>query len=438
LGSEGVEVVLVSEFGQPEGTNRVSELKLQGKTYDIPQQLMWDAWRKVNKNGGSGGVDGVSIEQFEENLKGNLYKLWNRMSSGSYFPGPVRAVEIPKKNGTRVLGIPNVVDRIAQTVAVLVLEPEVEPVFHDDSYGYRPGRSPEDAVRVCRERCWKKDWVVDLDVKAFFDSVSWELMLKAVARHTDQKWVLMYVQRWLQAPMLKPDGSLVARVQGTPQGGPISPLIANIFLHYGFDLWMVREFPTVQFERFADDVVVHCATERQARRVCEAIGSRMVEIGLVLHPDKTKIVYCKDSRRRQIFELVAFTFCGYTFRPRKSFSKKDRKAFTNFLPAVAAEKLTDMSHRVASWRLHRRTASTLEDLAQVINPIVRGWLNYFTAFYSSEVIPLCKRIDRHLVRWARRKYKRLERHPERAFAWLKEVRKRAPRLFAHWEVRYSL
>jgi len=318
------------------------------------------------------------------------------------------------------------------------LEPEVEPVFHDDSYGYRPGRSPEDAVRMCRERCWKKDWVVDLDVKAFFDSVSWELMLKAVARHTDQKWILLYVQRWLQAPMLMPDGSLAERVQGTPQGGPISPLIANIFLHYGFDLWMAREFPTVQFERFADDVVVHCATERQARRVREAIGSRMVEIGLELHPGKTKIVYCKDSRRRQVFELVAFTFCGYTFRPRKSFNKKGREAFTNFLPAVAPEKLTDMSHRVASWRLHRRTTLTLNEIAQDVNPAIRGWLNYFTTFYTSAVIPLGKRIDRHLVRWARRKYKRLERHPERAYAWLKEVRERAPRLFAHWEVRYSL
>ena len=264
----------------------MSEPKLQGKSYDIPKQLVWKAWLKVRSKGGAAGADGVTISQYEENVKNNLYKLWNRMSSGSYFPGPVRAVEIPKKGGTRVLGIPNVVDRIAQTVAVLVIEPNAEQVFHDDSYGYRPGRSPEDAVGMCRERCWKKDWVVDLDVKAFFDSVSWELMLKAVARHTDQKWVLLYVERWLKALMLMPDGSLVARVKGTPQGGPISPLIANIFLHYGFDSWMVREYPGVQFERFADDVVVHCVTERQARQVREAIGRRMVDIGLELHPDK--------------------------------------------------------------------------------------------------------------------------------------------------------
>jgi len=196
----------------------VSEPRLQSKSYDIPKQLVWDAWLKVRSNGGAAGADGVTIEQFGVDVKNRLYKLWNRMSSGSYFPGPVRAVEIPKKGGTRILGIPNVVDRIAQTVAVMVLEPNVERVFHKDSYGYRPGRSPQQAVGVCRERCWKKDWVVDLDVKAFFDSVPWELMLKAVACHTDQKWVLLYVERWLKAPMLMPDGNLVARTRGTPQG----------------------------------------------------------------------------------------------------------------------------------------------------------------------------------------------------------------------------
>jgi RNA-directed DNA polymerase len=390
----------------------------------------------VRSKGGAAGADGVTIPQFEENVKNNLYKLWNRMSSGSYFPGPVRAVEIPKKGGTRVLGIPNVVDRIAQTVAVLVVEPNAEQVFHDDSYGYRPKRSPEDAVGVCRERCWKKDWVVDLDVKAFFDSVSWELMLKAVARHTDQKWVLLYVERWLKAPMLMPDGTMATRVKGTPQGGPISPLIANIFLHYGFDLWMTREYPGVQFERYADDVVVHCVTERQARQVREAIGRRLVDIGLELHPDKTRIVYCKDSRRRQEFELVSFTFCGFTFRPRQAFDKRRMRAFTGFMPAVAPGKLTDMSRKAAAWRLHRRTTLTLDDLAEDVNPVLRGWLNYFTTFYPSAVIPIGKRMDLHLRRWARKKYKRLKRSDKRARVWLRGVRKRTPDLFAHWELRY--
>jgi len=426
----------VHECDQPEGRSRMSEPKLQGKSQDIPKQLVWDAWLKVKRNGGAAGADGVTIEQFEQRLKDNLYKLWNRMTSGSYFPGPVRAVEIPKKGGVRVLGIPNVVDRIAQSVAVLELEPNVEKVFHDDSYGYRPGRSPVDAVRVCRERCWRKDWIVDLDVKAFFDSVPWDLMLSAVARHTDAKWVLLYVERWLKAPMLMPDGTLLARTKGTPQGGPISPLIANVFLHYGLDMWLTREFPAVTFERFADDAVIHCVTERQARQVREAVGRRFADIGLELHPDKTRIVYCKDSKRRLDFDQVSFTFCGYAFRPREAFDKKRQESYTSFLPAAAPEKLTNMSRRVASWRLHRRTNGTLDDLAAAVNPVLRGWLTYYTVFYPSTVITLCKRIDRHLVRWARWKYKRLERSERRSWAWLAGVRQRSPALFAHWVLRY--
>ena len=301
------------------------ESRLKGKSHVIPKQLVWDAWLKVKEKGGAAGADGVSIEQFEEDLSGNLYRLWNRMSSGSYFPGPVRAVEIPKKGkkgGIRVLGIPNVVDRVAQTAAAMALEPDVEPVFHEDSYGYRPGRSPLDAVAVCRERCWKYDWVLDLDIRSFFDSVPWDLMLRAVARHTDQKWVLLYVERWLEAPMRMANGTLVSRVKGTPQGSPISPVLANLFLHYAVDLWMVREFPGVPFERFADDAVIHCVSERQARQVREALARRLVDVGLELHPDKTTIVYCKDSNRRGTYEHVSFVFCGYAFRPRKTANKR--------------------------------------------------------------------------------------------------------------------
>jgi RNA-directed DNA polymerase len=412
---------------------RVHESRLMGKSHVIPKQLVWDAWLKVKDKGGAAGADGVSIGQFEEDLSGNLYRLWNRMSSGSYFPGPVRAVEIPKKGGTRVLGIPNVVDRVAQTAAAMALEPNVEPIFHEDSYGYRPGRAPVDAVAVCRERCFRKDWVVDLDIRAFFDSVPWELMLRAVARHTDQKWVVMYVERWLKAPMQKPDGTLVQRVEGTPQGSPISPLLANLFLHYALDAWMVREFPAVPFERFADDAVIHCVSERQAREMREAVARRLVEVGLELHPDKTRIVYCKNSNRCGTYDHVSFTFCGYTFRPRKAYNKSRKVAFTGFLPAVSPEKLTAMSRRVSSWRIHRRVNLTLDDLAPGINQVLRGWLAYFTAFYSTAVSPLCQRIDRHLVRWARKKYRRLERSDKRARGWLEGVRSRAPELFVHWK-----
>jgi RNA-directed DNA polymerase len=411
------------------------EPKLKGKSYDIPKRLLWDAWLKVKENGGAAGADGVTIEQFEGNLSGNLYRLWNRMASGSYHPGPVRAVEIPKKGkkgGIRVLGIPSVVDRVAQAAAAMALEPGVEPIFHEDSYGYRPGRAPVDAVAVCRERCFKKNWVVDLDIRAFFDSVPWDLMLKAVAHHADQKWIVLYVERWLKAPMQRSDGTLLPRVKGTPQGSPISPCLANLFLHYGLDAWMERTFPTIQFERFADDAVIHCVSESQARFVRDAVARRLVKVGLELHPDKTTIVYCKDSRRRGTHEHVSFTLCGYTFRPRKAYNKRTGEVFTGFLPAVSPEKLTAMSRRVGSWRIHRRVNLTLEDLAAPINQRLRGWLAYFTEFYPTAVIPLCQRIDRHLLRWARWKYKRLAHSPKRTRAWLQGVRTRNPELFVHW------
>ncbi|MGH3709662.1 MAG: group II intron reverse transcriptase/maturase [Pseudomonas sp.] len=421
------------------------ESTLQGKSHAIPKRLVWDAWLKVKKNGGAAGVDGVTIGQFEGDLRDNLFKLWNRMSSGSYFPGPVRAVEIPKKGGTRVLGIPNVIDRVAQTVAVMALEPDVEKVFHGDSYGYRPGRSPVDALTVCRQRCWEKDWVIDLDVKAFFDSVPWDLMLKAVACHTDQKWVLLYVERWLKAPMLMADGNLSQRVQGTPQGGPISPVLANLFLHYGFDTWMTREFPGIRFERFADDAVIHCASERQARLVQAAVARRLADVGLELHPDKTRIVYCQDSNRRGTYENTSFTFLSYTFRPRRAFNNKRNVRFTSFLPGASRDKQTEFSRRVHAWRLHRRTDLTIAELANGrknedgtplspgINPVLAGWFSYFTAFYPTTVDPLRQRIDRHLVRWVRRKYKRCTTN-DQARTWLHGVRQRAPDLFAHWQV----
>ena len=411
------------------------ERKLKGKSHDIPKRLLWDAWLKVKENGGAAGADGVTIEQFEENLRDSLFQLWNRMASGSYFPGPVRAVEIPKKGkkgGVRVLGIPNVVDRVAQAAAAMALEPSVEPIFHEDSYGYRPGRSPVDAVAVCRDRCFRKDWVVDLDIRAFFDSVPQDLMLKAVRHHTDQTWLVLYVERWLKAPMQRLNGTLIPRVKGTPQGSPISPVLANLFLHYGLDAWMAREFPAVPFERFADDAVIHCVSESQARFVRDAVARRLADVGLELHPDKTRIVYCKDSNRRGDYEEISFTFCGYTFRPRKAYNQRTHVAFTGFMPAVSPAKLTAMSRRVSSWRIHRRVNLTVDDLAAEINLVLRGWLAYFTAFYPSAVSPLCQRVDRHLVRWARWKYKRLERSGRRAWAWLGGVRLREPELFVHW------
>jgi RNA-directed DNA polymerase len=355
------------------------------------------------------------------------------MSSGSYFPPPVKAVEIPKAGGkgVRVLGVPTVADRVAQTVARIYLEPKVEPIFHPDSYGYRPKKSALDAVGTCRQRCWRADWVIDLDIKAFFDSVPWELILKAVEHHTDQRWILLYVRRWLAAPIQQLDGGLVERDRGTPQGSAISPLLANLFMHYAFDAWMTREFPSIPFERYCDDAVVHCGSEGQARRVRDAIAARLAQVGLELHPDKTRIVYCKDDDRRGDHEVTSFTFLGYTFRPRLA-KNKFGKHFVSFLPAVSRDAVVAMGREIRSWHIARRSDKSLDDLARMFNSIVQGWINYYGRFYKSMLYPLLRRLNRHLMRWACRKYKRLKRRERKAMHWLADVAGRAPVLFAHW------
>jgi RNA-directed DNA polymerase len=403
------------------------------KPFEISKWVVWEAYERVKANQGAEGVDGESIAEFERDLQGNLYKLWNRMSSGTYFPPPVRAVEIPKAGGkgVRVLGVPTVSDRIAQTVVRSYLEPEVEPLFHPDSYGYRPGRSALDAVGTCRQRCWKRNWVIDLDIRAFFDSIPWDLMLKAVSKHTDLRWVLLYVERWLQAPLQMEDGTLVQRDRGTPQGSAISPLLANLFLHYAFDRWLSREFPSVSFERYADDAVVHCATEAQARHVLAAIAERMAQVGLELHPDKTRIVYCKDADRKGSYEHERFNFLGYTFRPRLSKSRHGHH-FVNFSPAVGDDAKKAIGKEIRSWRINRRSDKTLSDLARMFNPIVQGWINYYGRFYKSMLYPPLRRINDYLVRWAMQKYKRLHRHANRARKWLQTVAARSRGLFAHW------
>ena len=410
----------------------MDELKSSGKPFVISKWAVWEAFEKVKANKGAPGVDAVSVEEFEKDLKNNLYKIWNRMSSGTYFPPPVRAVEIPKLHGagTRVLGVPTVADRVAQTVVAEELMGKVEPIFHADSYGYRPGRSALDAVGTCRQRCWQRDWVIDLDIQAFFDSVPWDLMLKAVAATCDLPWVGLYVRRWLQAPLARPDGTVAQRDRGTPQGSAISPVLANLFLHYAFDAWMAREYPSVQFERYVDDVVVHCVSERQASTVLAAIQERMGQVGLRLHPDKTRIVYCQDGKRTGSHEHTSFTFLGYTFRPRKA-RGKNGVSFTSFLPAVSRDALKRIGARVRSWRLHRRTGTTLADLARWVNPIVRGWMNYYGAFYRSALNPLLTRINAYLMRWFRKKHRRLRARRTAQSNWV-EVIKRYPRGFAHW------
>jgi RNA-directed DNA polymerase len=402
------------------------------KSFEINKRLVYVAWERVRANQGAPGVDTVSIADFADHEQDNLFKLWNRMSSGSYLPGPVRAVEIPKDHGAgvRVLGVPNVADRIAQTAAAMLLEEKLEPIFHRDSYGYRPGRSALDALAVTRKRCWSQDWVVDLDIRAFFDSVPHDLLLKAVAHHTDERWVLLYIARWLISPMRMPDGTLVAREKGTPQGSPISPLLANVFMHYAFDRWMAREHPGCPFERYADDVVVHCDNQNQAQQLRATIAERLKTLGLELHPEKTKIAYCKDANRRGEAEHTSFDFLGYTFRAR--LAKGRRGLFVSFSPAISGKARKAVGQKVRAWHLNRRSGTDLTGLAAEINPQARGWFGYYGAFYRSELHFLARRIDEHIVRWVMQKFKRQRGKLAKAWAWLEAAKRRQPRLFAHW------
>jgi RNA-directed DNA polymerase len=403
------------------------------KPFDISKRVVMAAWLKVKENQGAAGVDGQSIEDFERDLAGNLYRVWNRMSSGSYFPPPVRAVEIPKSGGgVRVLGVPTVADRVAQTVASMYLERRVEPIFHPDSYGYRPGRSALDAVAACRGRCWKYDWVVDLDVRAFFDTIDHDRLLRAVEKHATESWVVLYVRRWLVAPLRRPDGRLQMRDRGSPQGSAISPVLANLFLHYVFDTWISRAFPDVRFERYADDAVVHCVSERRAQQVKVAIATRMVECGLELHEGKTKIVYCKDANRVGSFEHERFDFLGYAFRPRLA-RNGNGEYFASFSPAISDGSAKRVRKRMRSWCLPRRSNLSLAELAEIINDVVRGWVGYYGKFRKSALRPIFRHLNEKLVRWVQGKYKRFRYSPNRARRLLKEIAQRDPRLFVHWQ-----
>lgn len=404
------------------------------KPFEISKHLVVEAWKRVRSNRGSAGVDGQSIAAFEEQLRDNLYKVWNRLSSGSYFPPPVRRVDIPKGNGgTRPLGIPTVGDRVAQMVVKMVLEPQLEPIFHPDSYGYRPGKSALDAVGTARKRCWRYDWVIDLDIKGFFDAIDHDLLMKAVRKHTDERWILIAIERWLQAPVQLADGSIEARTQGTPQGGVISPLLANLFLHYVFDEWLRRHHPQIQFERYADDAVCHCRSQQEAVDLLAALRQRFTACGLTLHPEKTHIVYCKDDDRKGDFPLTSFDFLGYTFRPRRS---KNRwgKLFVNFTPAMSNKASKRIRQEMRSWKLHLRSDKSLEDLARMFGPKIIGWINYYGRYYKSAMYPTFQHLDRTLSRWARRKFKRFRAHARRASHWLQGVARRDPDLFPHWRL----
>jgi group II intron reverse transcriptase/maturase len=405
------------------------------KPYRIAKRTVWEAYQLVKANRGAAGVDEETIAMFEQNLAGNLYKLWNRMSSGSYFPPPVKQVEIPKaQGGTRKLGVPTVSDRIAQTVVKLTIEPILNPIFHEDSYGYRPGKSAKQAIAVTRRRCWQYDWIIEFDLKAAFDQIDHTLLMKAVRSHIKDDWILLYIERWLTAPFETADGASLPRTRGTPQGGVVSPLLMNLFMHYAFDRWMKRTHPQCPFARYADDGVVHCRSQAQAEAVIRAIALRFEECGLTMHPDKSRIVYCKDSNRTGAYPHVQFTFLGFTFRPREALNNRYHWRFTSFLPAVSSAALKRLRQTVREWRIHRRTSATLDTLAEQCNPIIQGWWNYYGAFYQRSMRDLFHYVDNKLEQWARRKYKTLAHDKRRGGQWLRKMKMVAPCTFVHWRV----
>lgn len=407
----------------------------ESKQYNISKKVVLEAYKRVRQNKGSAGIDGIDFAKFEENLKDNLYKIWNRMSSGSYFPSPVLAVEIPKKNGgTRTLGIPTISDRIAQMTARMYLEPKVEPIFHNDSYGYRPNKSAIDAVGKVRERCWRYDYVIELDIKGLFDNIDHELLMKAVELHTDEKWLKLYIRRWLKTPFATKEGMLTERKSGTPQGGVISPVLANIFLHYAFDVWMERNYPIAPFARYADDTIIHCKSEKEAEEIKEALNQRMKQCKLELHPDKTRIVYCKDGDRTEDYPITQFDFLGYTYKA-VYIKCKDGKLRNNFIASASQKACKNVRDKIKEFKLHKMSGSSINIIAQSINPIVRGWINYFGKYNASALKYTIKCIESRIVRWAMNKYKHFRGRRQRAEKWLSELRNREPKLFAHWSYR---
>lgn len=403
------------------------------KPFNISKRAVVTAYEKVKANKRTYGVDEQSIEDFEKNLKNNLYKIWNRMSSGSYIPKPVRAVAIPKKSGgTRLLGIPTVEDRIAQMVVKLYFEPEVEPMFYEDSYGYRPNKSAIQALDVTRKRCWRKDWVLEFDIKGLFDNIKHDILIKMIRKHTNEEWIILYIQRWLTAPFQMENGELVPRNSGTPQGGVISPVLANLFLHYVFDDFMTKEFKTIPWARYADDAITHCVSLKQAKYLQRRLQERFEEYGLQLNLSKTKIVYCKDDDRKGDYPNISFDFLGYKFKPRAAKSKYV-KYFTSFLPAMGDKAKKSIRIQVRSWKLQLKVDKDLWYISNMFNKKIQGWINYYTHFYKTEMYAVLRYINNALVKWVRSKYKK-RKHRRRAEHWLGTIAKRDRKLFAHWKI----
>jgi group II intron reverse transcriptase/maturase len=411
--------------------------KEEQKTQPIDRFEVWEAFKQVKVGGKSPGVDGVTIEAVERNPRKYFYPVWNRLASGSYYPQAVRQAEIPKGDGTmRVLGIPTVTDRVAQMVIKRKLEKLADKHFSVNSFGYRPRKSAHDAIEQCRINCLRYSWAIDLDIKGFFDNIDHDLMMLAVKRFTQEEYILMYVERWLKAPVKLLDGTLKeSNGKGTPQGGVISPLLANIFLHFAFDLWFGKHYPDFTFERYADDIIIHCSYFKEANRILEAVGQRLKECKLSLNQSKTKIVYCYNSQKRQVpMKLVnkSFDFLGYTFKPR--IVKARGVMCIGFTPGISIKSQKRISEVCFKLKIHRMTHLMIYKIAEILKPITRGWINYFGKFRKSELRNVFRSLNFRLAKWVRNRYRRFWKRPKSyAYYWLVKVSKAFPNLFVHWE-----
>lgn len=418
----------------------------RGKSQPITTEMVERAYRKVKSNRGAAGIDGKDMSYMQQHKRGELYKLWNRMASGSYFPKGVRAVEIPKPDGSmRQLGIPTISDRIAQQVAKSVIEPIMEKVFHEDSYGYRPNRSAHDAVLKCQQRCHDYRWVIDMDIKGFFDNINHDLMMKVLKHYIKEDWIIMYVERWLKVPTINKEGVVTQRTKGTPQGGVISPLLANMFLHVVFDGWMEQhyantEYGTIRWERYADDIIVHCNNEKQARYILNQIRKRFTACELELHPKKTKIVYCKQSNRRGNYEETTFDFLGFTFKPGSIYSKDEfgkGHRWLGYVTSISRKASARLVTQIEKWKIHRATGAELADLAQQKAKVIRGWINYYGRFRLYCMVRVFRALNARLVRWVMNKYKRYRRRKFQAKQFLCEISRLYPTLFEHWKYGFT-
>lgn len=407
------------------------------KPFPVTMQMVTDAHRKVKTKGKAYGVDEVSMKDFEQKLNGNLYKIWNRLASGTYFPPAVREVEIPKKDGKkRKLGIPTIGDRIAQTVVKDYMEASIDKLFHEDSYGYRPLKSAHQALTKARINVRKYDWVIDMDIKGFFDNIDHELILKALDKVVEEKWVKMYCKRWLEMPVQKLDGTTVAKEgRGTPQGGVISPLLANLFLHYAFDRWITKLHPGISFERYADDIIVHCQTQAEAEEILQQIAQRMKQCKLELHPLKTKIVYCKDHKRKVPHKQVQFDFLGFSFQPRPTKDLKSGEIYINFDLAISAPSQRKITEEITRMKIHRDSTSTIEEIADRLCSKLEGWINYYGKFRKRNLFRVFHRLTFRLKQWVQNKYKMTSKYE--ISKWLINYQRAHPNLFAHWRVGFK-